>query len=163
MVKLNDKQQKFVREYLIDYNATQAAIRSGYSAKTAAAQAARLLTNVNIQNQLSALKEEDAKKSEVTRERIIAEYVKLAFGDIRKAFNEDGMLKDITDLDDDTAAMVAGLDVEKKGLMGAEVTKKVKLTDKRAALDSLCKVLGYNAPEKILTKMQLTDDEVIFE
>lgn len=163
MAKLNDKQQKFVREYLIDYNATQAAIRSGYSKKTVHVQGPRLLANVRVQEAIEKLKAKDAQKLEVTRERIIAEYVKLAFGDIRKAFNEDGTLKDITDLDDDTAAMVAGLDVEKKGLMGAEVTKKVKLTDKRAALDSLCKVLGYNAPEKILTKMQLTDDEVIFE
>lgn len=49
MVKLTPKQQRFCEEYLIDLNATQAAIRSGYSKKTAAQTAARLLTNVKIQ------------------------------------------------------------------------------------------------------------------
>ena len=45
---LNEKQQRFADEYLIDLNATRAAIRAGYSEKTAAAQAARLLKNVNV-------------------------------------------------------------------------------------------------------------------
>jgi len=160
MAKLNDKQQKFAREYLIDYNATQAAIRSGYSAKTAYSIGERLLRKVEVQNQLSGLKQKDAQKAEVTREMIIAEYVKLAFGDAREIYDEDGTLKPIHELSDAAAAKIAGFDVETKG---GTATKKVKLTDKRAALDSLCKVLGYNAPEKVLTKMQLTDDEVIFE
>ena len=46
---LNEKQQLFADEYLTDFNATQAAIRAGYSEKTAAAQGARLLRNVNVQ------------------------------------------------------------------------------------------------------------------
>ena len=45
---LNEKQQRFADEYLIDLNATRAAIRAGYSEKTAAAQAARLLKNVKV-------------------------------------------------------------------------------------------------------------------
>lgn len=49
MAKLTAKQQRFCDEYLIDLNATQAAIRAGYSKKTAAQTAARLLTNVKIQ------------------------------------------------------------------------------------------------------------------
>lgn len=163
MGKLNDKQQKFVREYLIDYNAKQAAIRSGYSAKTAEVQGSRLLSNANVQHEIRKLKEKDAAKSEITRERIIAEYAKMAFGDVRKIFDEDGSVKPITDLDDETAAMLTGFDVEKKGLLGAEVTKKIKLSDRRAALDSLCKVLGYNAPEKVVNSVHLSDKEVVFE
>lgn len=50
---LNDKQQRFADEYLIDLNATQAAIRAGYSEKTAGAQAARLLKNVNVSAYIS--------------------------------------------------------------------------------------------------------------
>jgi len=160
MAKLNDKQQKFVREYLIDYNATQAAIRSGYSKKTVHVQGPRLLANVRVQEAIEKLKNKDAKKSEISREMIIAEYAKLAFGDAREMYDENGNLKAINELSDAAAAKISGFDVEDKVIT---LTKKVKLTDKRAALDSLCKVLGYNAPEKILTKMQLTDDEVIFE
>lgn len=58
MGKLNDKREMFCREYLIDLNGTQAAIRAGYSAKTANAAAGRLLSNVSIQARISELKQE---------------------------------------------------------------------------------------------------------
>lgn len=58
MAKLTDKQEMFCREYLKDLNATQAAIRAGYSAKTANAAAGRLLSNVSIQARISELKQE---------------------------------------------------------------------------------------------------------
>lgn len=48
MRKLNDKQKRFAREYVIDLNATRAAIRAGYSEKTAKSQGQRLLTNVDV-------------------------------------------------------------------------------------------------------------------
>lgn len=163
MSALNDRQEKFCREYLIDYNATQAAKRSGYSAKTAGSIGERLLKNVEIQKRIEKMKAKDAAKSEITRERIIAEYAKLAFGDVRNVFNEDGSVKPITELDDTTAAMLTGFDMEKKGLLGMDVTKKIKLSDRRAALDSLCKVLGYNAPEKVVNSVHISDKEVVFE
>ena len=59
--KLRDKQKRFVEEYLIDLNATQAAIRAGYSEKTAQEQSSRLLLNVMVQN---AIKEAQTKRSE---------------------------------------------------------------------------------------------------
>lgn len=56
MVKFTEKQQRFINEYLVDLNATQAAIRAGYSERTASAQASRLLTNVNILARIEELK-----------------------------------------------------------------------------------------------------------
>ncbi|MBD8013878.1 terminase small subunit [Planococcus wigleyi] len=56
MVKFTEKQQRFIDEYLVDLNATQAAIRAGYSERTASAQASRLLTNVNIRARIEELK-----------------------------------------------------------------------------------------------------------
>ena len=53
MGKLTDKQEMFCKEYLIDLNATQAAIRAGYSKKTANEQAGRLLVNVSVQSKSS--------------------------------------------------------------------------------------------------------------
>lgn len=70
MIELTPKQQRFVEEYLIDLNATQAAIRSGYSEKTANEQASRLLANVNIAQAVK--KAMDARSKEVG---ITAEYV----------------------------------------------------------------------------------------
>lgn len=63
--KLTDKQEAFCREYIIDYNATQAAIRAGYSRKTANEQGARLLANVSIQERLKALKDRVLQKLEI--------------------------------------------------------------------------------------------------
>lgn len=65
MTKLTDKQELFCLEYLKDLNATQAAIRAGYSQKTANEQGSRLLVNVSIQKRISQLKEQRNKRIEV--------------------------------------------------------------------------------------------------
>lgn len=62
MTKLNDKQERFCMEYIVDYNGTQAAIRSGYSAPTAGEQASRLLKDVRIKEKIDKLKIEVAEK-----------------------------------------------------------------------------------------------------
>ncbi len=56
MAKLTDKQELFAREFIVDLNATQAAIRAGYSAKTAQEQSSRLLSNVMVQQRIGELK-----------------------------------------------------------------------------------------------------------
>jgi len=65
------KQETFVREYLIDLNATQAAIRAGYSAKTASEQAARLLTNVRIAAAIQAEMDKRAERTEITADFVL--------------------------------------------------------------------------------------------
>jgi phage terminase small subunit len=149
---LTNKQKKFCDEYLIDFNATQAAIRAGYSQKTAKEQAARLLTNVNLQQYLNGIQQKLAEKTGIERERIIAEYAKLAFFDIRKVLTVDGGLKQASEWDDESAAAIAGLEsfdakIKETGEKYGTI-RKIKVSDKRAALDSLCRVLGYNAAEK---------------
>ena len=64
MANLTPKQQRFVEEYLIDLNATQAAIRSGYSEKTAQERSSRLLSNVMVQ---AAIQEAQSKRAERTK------------------------------------------------------------------------------------------------
>lgn len=146
--KLNGRQQQFCREYIIDLNATQAAIRAGYSSKTAEAQASRLLTNVKIQKLIQELKNKRAQRTEITADRVLQEYARLGFFDPRKLFNDDGSPKGIHDLDDDTAAVLAGLEVmeiwegrgDDRQFVG--YLKKYKLADKKGALDSIARHLG---------------------
>lgn len=145
---LTAKQDRFVQEYLVDLNATQAAIRAGYSERTANEQGARLLANVSIQEAIQAAMDKRSKRVEITQDRVLQEYARLAFFDPRKLFEENGKPKDITALDDDTAAALAGLDVmeeyegsgEDRQFVG--YTKKYKLANKLGALDSLGKHLG---------------------
>jgi phage terminase small subunit len=154
--ELTEKQKRFCEEWMIDMNSTQAATRAGYSARTANEQGARLLANVSVQGYINELRKKLSKKLEITQERVLKEYARIGFSDIRGYYNEDGSLKKITDLDDDAAAAIAGVEVDELwepdgdgGRKQVGETKKVKRWDKRAALDSICKVLGYNAPEKI--------------
>ena len=73
MGKLTDKQEMFCKEYLIDLNATQAAIRAGYSKKTANEQAGRLLVNVSVQSKISELKESRSNRIEMSADGVLKE------------------------------------------------------------------------------------------
>ena len=145
---LNAKQTRFVEEYIIDLNATQAAIRAGYSKKTAQVQSARLLSNVMVRAVLSQKMEKRAEKTEISSERVLLELSRLAFLDVRKAYRKDGSLKAITEMDDDTVAAIAGFDVT-ESVSSGEVTgvlKKIKLSDKSRALELIMRHLGMLTP-----------------
>ena len=76
---VTDKQKRFCEEYLIDLNATQAAIRAGYSPKTAEQTASRLLRNVKVQEYIAKRQKELSRSTEVTQERVIRELALIAF------------------------------------------------------------------------------------
>ncbi|QLB63472.1 terminase small subunit [Paraburkholderia caribensis] len=135
-MKLTHKQERFVAEYLLDLNATQAAIRAGYSAKTAEQQAVRLMKSAHVQTAIQAKNARHLAKLDVTVERVLKERARLAFFDPRKLFDEKGKPLPIRDLDEDTAAIVAGFEYGDNG------TTKVKLADKGASLTALEKHLG---------------------
>lgn len=139
---LTPKQQQFVAEYLVDRNATQAAIRSGYSEATAKSIGSENLTKPAI---LAAVCEGlqkllAAPLSEA--ERVIQEAARLAFSDIRKVFDEHGNLINIKELGDDIAPAVSSVEVtERRGGKdtGVETTRKLRLWDKTAGLNILAK------------------------
>jgi len=175
MINLTPKQQLFVEEYLVDLNATQAAIRAGYSEKTANEQGARLLANVSVQAAIKIAMDKRSERTHITQDRVLDELAKLAFFDIRKLYDDKGNLIPITQLDDATAAAIAGIDVvEMAGGMEiggdaavkhvAMYTKKVKLVDKRAALVDIGKHIGMFIDRKEVGKPgdfeNLSDDEL---
>lgn len=145
---LNFQQRVFVAEYLKDRNGTQAAIRAGYSPKTAQQQASDLLLKPLVRDAIEAVVIKAEQKAELTVERTLREVARLAFFDPRKLLNADGSPKPITELDDDTAACLAGLDImEQYEGTGADrvfvgYIKKYKIADKNAALDKAMKHLG---------------------
>lgn len=84
MAKLTQiKQEQFCQEYLIDLNATQAATRAGYSAKTANEQGARLLANVSVQARIAELMDKRTKRTEITQDKVLSELAHIAFDDIK--------------------------------------------------------------------------------
>lgn len=159
---LTDKQKRFCEEYLIDLNATQAAIRVGYSPKTAEQTASRLLRNVKVQEYIAKRQKELSRSTEVTQERVIRELALIAFSNtadyahvVEKKMKAEvgGMLVDILDEDGKPATyrtvepvlteelteeQKRALAVIKKGRDGLEV----KSCDKVRALELLGKHLG---------------------
>ena len=77
MSELEEKQKMFCKEYLVDFNGTQAAIRAGYSKKTANEQASRLLAKVNVQTYLKQLIEKRNKRTNITQDDVVADIIKV--------------------------------------------------------------------------------------
>lgn len=77
MANLTPKQQRFVEEYLIDLNATQAAIRSGYSEKTAQEQSSRLLSNVMVQDAVQKAQKKVSERTEITQDYVLSNIQKV--------------------------------------------------------------------------------------
>lgn len=139
MAKLTDKQKCFCEEYLVDLNATQAAIRAGYKPKTARSQGQRLLTNVNIQQYLQQLMDERSKRTEITADRVLEELAAIAFSD-RTELAQVGKHGEVNftpteQLPDEIKKIIAGIENGKYGT-------KVTTYDKVKALELLGKHLG---------------------
>ena len=135
-VSLTPRQARFVAEYLIDLNATQAAIRAGYAAKNARITASQLLTKPNIQAATARGAKRKLTKAEVKADHVLAQIRDIAFGDVRTLFNSDGSLKPLHDLSDDAAALIASFEVD------GVSTKKVRIMDRLRALELLAKYLN---------------------
>jgi phage terminase small subunit len=144
---LSPKQALFCREYLVDLNATQAAERAGYSAATARAQGARLLTKVDIAAEVERLGAEREKRTEITADVVLRELLAIARVDIAEAFTDAGTLRPIHEMPEAVRRAIAGIDVyeeytgrgEERENIGQ--TKKVRFSDKIRALELLGKHL----------------------
>jgi phage terminase small subunit len=137
---LTPKRRAFIDEYLIDFNATQAAIRAGYKEKSAHTVGSRMLGMPPVKAALEAAIAARAERTRATADRVIAEYARLAFADMRRyvEWGPDGVkLRPHWELSaDDAAAVVEIVPV------GAEGKARIKLYDKRPALDALARHLG---------------------
>jgi phage terminase small subunit len=142
MAKLTAKQQRFVEEYLIDLNATQAAIRSGYSPKTANEQSSRLLTNVNIRACIDKAIAERSKRTGVNADRVIRELARVAFVNAPDVVDTKNATVKADATEDDTAAIAS---VKVKIVDGDEfssVEREIRFADKLKALELLGKHMG---------------------
>ncbi len=151
MSGLSAKQRKFADEYLLDLNASAAYKRAGYKGvgNSAASCASRMLTHAGVAAYIRERQMALQEKTEITQERVILEYARIAFLDPRKFFDAQGGLIPITELDAGTAAALAGMDVsmardgkDEDGKPAYVAVHKIKMVDKKGALDSLARTLG---------------------
>lgn len=145
MAKLNPKQQLFVASYIKSKNATKSAAAAGYSKKTAPQLGGRLLKNVHIKAAIEKALVKQVERLEISADRVILELARLAFVDISKAYDPNGELLNIHDMPEDVRRAIAGVDVEElfegKGQDKFRIgyLKKLKMNDKKGALDTLAK------------------------
>lgn len=143
--QLTDKQRRFCEEYLIDLNATQAAIRAGYSKKTAPQQAARLLTNVKVQNYIQELQKDIAERNNISVDECVQILANIARADIGSYFNVDTGLKDLNAIPDEARLAISSVETyEVRTPEGDKIAdvRKLKTNDKLRAVDMLMKHLG---------------------
>jgi phage terminase small subunit len=149
---LSDKQRRFVAEYLVTLNATQAAIRAGYSEKTAGSQGERLLKNAEVQKSVQAGASKRLDKLELTGNRVLEEMARLGFSDVREWFDETGRLRPLHELGDNAAKAIASIEIvrekttrkegETEEVTVEERVVKVRAWDKVRALEMLGKYYG---------------------
>lgn len=156
----NKKHERFCREYVIDRNATQAAIRAKYSEKTAYSQGQRLLKKVEIESRIKELDDKKTDELEITQERILKEYAKLAFANSEDFFDwAEGVRVDKTGAELETGIVILKKKTEipskfLAAIQSIEETQqgiKIKLYDKKGALDSLAKIKGMFIDKQEIT------------
>lgn len=158
---MRDKQDRFCQEYLIDLNATRAAIRAGYSPKTARQIGQENLSKPDVQARICELKEARAKRTEITQDRVLLEIAALAFSDIG----------DIVDWDEKEVRLIPSSQIPPnalkavKHIRGDQSGVGVTLYDKVRALDMLARHLGLydGAKEKAAPQQHLKALAVIME
>jgi phage terminase small subunit len=157
---LTAKQQKFVQEYLIDLNATQAAIRAGYSPSTAKEIGAQNLTKLNLKNAIDKALAERAKRTGVNADRVIRELAKIAFVKLTDVANMDeATIRDGADEND--LASICSIKVKKIPTEFGTITEReIKTADKLKALELLGKHLNMfkDSSVNVSVGVQIVDD-----
>jgi phage terminase small subunit len=114
-VKAKAKLESFARQYIINhFNGQQAAIAAGFAPKSARITAAKLLAKANVQERIASLLAAANKKLDYSIEKTLQQIARHAFADPRVLFNSDGSMKKITELDEDAAAMIGGVELSGK-------------------------------------------------
>lgn len=139
--KLTEKQRRFVDEYLIDLNATQAAIRAGYSVKTANEQGSQNLAKLSIQQAIAEQMAERSKRTGINQDRVVLELAKIALVKMTDIVDSQGRIK--SDASPDDLACIESVKYkESESDTGSSVEREVKIASKLKALELLGKHLG---------------------
>jgi phage terminase small subunit len=140
---LTPKQQRFVAEYLIDLNATQAAIRAGYSRKCAEVEGPRLLGNVRVAAAVQVGAQKRLNERGLSADRTLEELRRIAFSDVGQLFTDDGSLIPLRELPPEVRTALASVEVVMKNAAAGDDkidrVLKVKYWDKNKALTDLAR------------------------
>jgi phage terminase small subunit len=158
---LTPKQQRFVDEYLIDMNGTQAAIRAGYSAKTANEQAARLLANVNVSDAVQTAMDKRSERTAINADWVLTRLAIEAEADLADLYDDNGNLLPVKQWPLIwRQGLVAGVESVREKSRGDEelsVVDKIKISDRVKRLELIGRHVGVQA-FKDRIEHDVTDD-----
>lgn len=143
---LTEQKKRFADKYFETLNGSFSAECAGYSSATARQIAHNLLQEPEVEDYITKLRDDYSIKHGINKDRVLNEYRKIAFSDIREILTIDGGLRDIPDLEDDAAGAIAGIEsfdeYDKESGEKLGTNRKIKLHDKLRALEALSKHLG---------------------
>jgi len=139
---LNERQERFVQEYLLDYNASAAARRAGYSARTARMQACALMKLPQVRARVNAGMDAMRERLRNVAEEAMRARMRAAFFDVRKMFDASGKLLPLDQMDPDTAA---ALIVRHQVLASGETVTHLRQPPRLPALLELMRILDLGA------------------
>lgn len=161
------KRERFCREYCIDHNGMRAAKAAGYSVGRAKQWAYELLRLPEVAARVGELDSKLLTKADITAERVMLELARLAFADVRGLYDDKGQLRPVNELDDDTAASIAGIEIDtvitaaRGGRAKTTVrTAKVRRYEKAGALRVLAqhfKIVGPDLDETLSAAMAVAE------
>lgn len=163
---MTPKQKAFVSEYLIDLNATQAAIRAGYSEKTANEQGSRLLANVSVIKAIKEAIDKRSEKTEVNAEYVLNRLTQIDNMDVTDILNDDWTLKPLSEWPKVWRTYLSAFDVQEIRVGQSEgdntigMLKKIKWPDKVKILELIGKhvdVRAWGDKQEKLTDETLTE------
>lgn len=145
---LTAKQERFVEEYLVDLNATQAAIRAGYSAKTAEQQGSRLLGKVKVAEAIQGAQARRSERTEIGSDWVLKRLAAEATADLADILDEAGSIRPVAEWPLIwRQGLVAGIDVQQETVEGVKVgqTVKIKLSDRIKRIELIGKHVDVQA------------------
>lgn len=176
--KLTGKQKKFCEEYIFDFNATRAAKEAGYSEETAYSIGWENLRKPEIQAFIEELQADLEKTAGISRLMVLREHQKLAFSSIAHLHNTWIERKEFDKLTDDQKSCIAEIQTQirktsvvREGQPEMDIETefvKIKLYDKQKSLDSIARIMGYDAPKKVALNIgekqvfKIGDQEITF-
>lgn len=150
-MSLTDKQQAFVNEYIVDFIGSQAAIRAGYSAKTAEVQASKLLRNPNVSGAVADAIESRTKRTQIDADWVLKQAAEAFTCDLSRLYDERGDLRPVHEWPKEIMPIIGGVEIEAlyegSGKERVQIgrVKKLKLTERLKLLETIGKHVNVQA------------------
>jgi phage terminase small subunit len=161
--KLTAMQELFCKEYLVDLNFTAAAIRAGFSKRSAAQLGWQQMEKPQVKARVKELMDKRSNEVEINAEWVLRRLSYIADVDLKDAYDKDGQLLRLSEMPENLRRAVSSLDVYENFLDGVEVgeTKKLRMFDKVRALEQIGRHLGmWNDSLNLNDKSKLTEEEL---